>query len=536
MLRRSASEFWPYPSKGVKKGMKIRKISLPSVFFMALLSMPMIFSQEKGPDVKKETVLDRRIHLEQELITEIPAVDRLCGKIDLIRRGWVRVGDTSLYCEEEGPMPMVLLHGGPGATHHYFHPYFSRAGKFSRVITYDQRGTGISDYVKGEGYSLPQAAADLDNLRLALGIKKWVVLGHSYGGLLAQYYATKYPEYLAGLVLVGSSLGEDVPLMPTRQYDFISKEENEKMKEIRMKIGELMKEKKIAPEKMMEILVFNNHINGDWKRQNYYRPSMDDLARMALYEWKHASDYRADMGGSIGLVDLEGAFKSCPIPTMIMEGKWDLTWNTDKPGILQNNHPGSQLIMFENSSHNPFQDEPEKFFRALQDFIWSLPDISTEQIKQWKNDLEEWKKQQEMNPSYILRTAGWGSASMAKLAGQYSPGWLTKVNYDELLKLGKALYEVKRYREALTVFKKLGAGAKAENDKISTCSAMIWQAHMLDLIGERKQAVAIYREVAAMNFNVPMRDDQLGLVFEPSGYAAERIKKPFTRLENKRRD
>ena len=54
----------------------------------------------------------------------------------------------------------------------------------------------------------------------------------------------------------------------------------EKMREIRTKIGELMKEKKIPPEKMMEILVFNNHINGDWKRQSYYRPSVDDLARM----------------------------------------------------------------------------------------------------------------------------------------------------------------------------------------------------------------------------------------------------------------
>ncbi len=433
-------------------------------------------------------------------------------------------------------MPIVLLHGGPGATHHYFHPHFSRARKFSRVITYDQRGTGISDYVKGEGYSLPQAAADLDNLRLALGIKKWVVLGHSYGGLLAQYYATKYPENLAGLVLVGSSLGVDAPLMPSRQYDYLSKEEMEKMREIRTKIGELMKEKKIPPEKMMEILVFNNHINGDWKRQSYYRPSVDDLARMALYEWKHASDFRADMGGSMGLVDLEGAFKSCPIPTMIMEGKWDLTWNTDKPGILQKNHPGSQLIMFENSSHNPFQDEPEKFFRALQDFIWSLPDISTEQIKQWKDDLEEWKRQQERNPSYILRTSGWGSASMAKLAGQYYPGWLTKVKYYDLLKLGMALYEVKRYREALTVFQKIDADAKAGEDKISSILAKIWQAHMLDLMGERKRAVAIYREVAALNFNASLRNDQFGLVIEPSNYAAERIKKPFTRLENKSKD
>ena len=103
-------------------------------------------------------------------------------------------------------MPIVLLHGGPGATNHDFHPHFLGRENFL-VITYDQRGTGISDYVKGEGYSSPQAAADLDNLRLALGIKKWVVSGHSYGGLLAQYYATKYPENLAGLALVGSSLG-----------------------------------------------------------------------------------------------------------------------------------------------------------------------------------------------------------------------------------------------------------------------------------------------------------------------------------------
>ena len=257
---------------------------------------------------KRETAREGLVHIEKELITEIPHVLRWCDILDL-KKHRINVGDCELYCDEEGKgMPIVLLHGGPGATHHYFHPHFAKAKKFARIIYYDQRGCGISDYEPGEGYSVDQAADDLDNLRKGLDIEKWVVLGHSYGGLLAQYYATKYPENLAGLILVGSSLGLHVPLEKTRQYDFITKEEMKRMGEIRKELAELYKEGKIPQEKFMEILVFNNHINGDWKRQNYYRPTREDHARMALYEWKHDPQFRGPMGQSIGMVDLEGAF------------------------------------------------------------------------------------------------------------------------------------------------------------------------------------------------------------------------------------
>ena len=88
-------------------------------------------------------------------------------------------------------MPVVLLNGGPGATHHYFHPWFSRAKDFARVIYYDQRGCGLSDYNPGAGYSVFQAVEDLEQLRRALEIDQWVVAGHSYGGYLAQQYAVQ---------------------------------------------------------------------------------------------------------------------------------------------------------------------------------------------------------------------------------------------------------------------------------------------------------------------------------------------------------
>ena len=82
------------------------------------------------------------MHIEEQLITEMPAAERWCDRLSdrlTIRR--IDVGDCQLYVEEEGSgTPLVLINGGPGGTHHYFHPWFSRARGYARVVYYDQRG------------------------------------------------------------------------------------------------------------------------------------------------------------------------------------------------------------------------------------------------------------------------------------------------------------------------------------------------------------------------------------------------------------
>ncbi|GAI86279.1 unnamed protein product, partial [marine sediment metagenome] len=116
------------------------------------------------------------IFIEPELLTEIPQIPRFCDQIELTKHR-IKVGDAELYVEEEGRgTPLVLINGGPGGTHHYFHPWFSRAKKYARVIYYDQRGCGLSDFNPGEeGYSVDQAVSDLETIRKALDIDKWVV-------------------------------------------------------------------------------------------------------------------------------------------------------------------------------------------------------------------------------------------------------------------------------------------------------------------------------------------------------------------------
>jgi proline iminopeptidase len=327
----------------------------------------------------RETVLERKEHVEADLAQDVPHVPPLCDGMPVSKQK-VNVGDCRLYCEQEGEgTPLVLVNGGPGATHHYFHPYFSEAKDRFRVLYYDQRGCGLSDRRKGAGYSVDQAVDDLEHLREAVKIDRWIVLGHSYGGTIAQCYAVKYPEHLAGLVLVDSAFyGLPVKASRTRQYDFVTSAETQAIQQIQAN-------RRLTPEQKL----FNAHLNGDWKRQSFYRPSREELARMALYEWKHDNALRPAITRSLESLDLKGVFDECPIPVLIMEGTWDLTWSADKSQQFARCFPAAKSVLFARASHSPFADEPENFFRALREFADGLPEDLSPEVARWKEQLAE---------------------------------------------------------------------------------------------------------------------------------------------------
>jgi len=335
---------------------------MKKILIIIILPISLLACTREQP--QQETVLDEVVTMYDEIFYDVPEVPRWCDRLGFEGKH-VDIGDAELYVETEGEgIPVVLLHGGPGGTHHYFHPHFSHASDFAQVIYYDQRGCGLSDYEPGEGYTIQQAVNDLENLREALDLEQWVVMGYSYGGLLAQLYATKFPESLAGLVLVSSMVSLNVELEPTRQYDYISEEEQEWMQEINQ-----------MPDLTREQRMFNRYLNGDWKRQFFYRPSKERIAEMARYEWVHDSELRHGIIESVYPLELEGDFDHFQVPTLILEGKWDLTWNTDKPEVIQSIHPNAEMVIIDQAGHNPFADQPETFFAELKNFIESLTKV-----------------------------------------------------------------------------------------------------------------------------------------------------------------
>jgi tetratricopeptide (TPR) repeat protein len=234
---------------------------------------------------------------------------------------------------------------------------------------------------------------------------------------------------------------------------------------------------------------------------------------------------------SVRSVDLEGAFDGCPIPTLLLEGKWDMTWNTDKPEKLQLNHPRARLVLFEASAHDPFEDEPDRFFQELEGFVRKLPAVPDKDLSAWK-DLVAGRKE---SPASIVKNAGWGRKSNAKTASLFAEAWLERIEDPSLLlKTGFALYDVKRYPEALSVFRKMEERARGQ--ALLESVALVWQGHMLDLLEKRSDAISVYRKAATMDAGRLMRHDQFGLAYRPSEYAKERIETPFVRVENRQED
>jgi proline iminopeptidase len=479
-------------------------------------------------------VFDSIVRLDQKLYTEIPATPRWEERLNLhVRR--VRLGDAELYVEEEGSgIPLVLLHGGPGGTHHGFHPWFGRAREFARVIYYDQRGCGLSDYEPdGDGYSVEQAVEDLDGLRQALGIEKFVLLGFSYGGFLAQYYTTTYPQNVAGLVLVGASPGMWSDLGSSRQRDFMFQSEIDRMREIRTQLRELRTRVEWDRAKYVRLLVYNNHINGDWKRQHLFKPSPERMAQTAFYEWVHDDDFNPIMNESAQKVDLTGAFDRNPIPTLIMEGEWDLTWGVEKKDVLIGNHPNARVRIFENGGHSIYNEDTKEFFSALAGFLRELPDVDAAQMAAYQKHLEGWRTAWRGSPLYHLKAAGWGRRGNQEVARAYRREWLQRIEEQSgFLKLGFALYDAAQYEEALLAFQRLEEVAREEETVSRLAVALIWQGHMLDLLGRREDAVVRYQQAVDMNLDSQQRHDQYALSYNLSPYAAERLVTPFQRMEN----
>jgi proline iminopeptidase len=118
----------------------------------------------------------------------------------------VRSGDVELFVRSAGGGPgartLLALHGGPGYSHDYLEALDSLASPAIRVVTYDQRGGGRSRTPAEAPLRLADHVADVDHVRAAMGAESIILLGHSWGGFLAESYAVAYPERVSALVLV----------------------------------------------------------------------------------------------------------------------------------------------------------------------------------------------------------------------------------------------------------------------------------------------------------------------------------------------
>ncbi|MFH7011876.1 alpha/beta fold hydrolase [Flavobacterium sp. FlaQc-52] len=278
--------------------------------------------------------------------------------------GFAKNNDASLtYYKTFGKgEPLLIINGGPGMNSNGFEAMAKTLSENQETIIYDQRGTGKSKLVKLDAttISMRLMADDIESLRKQLKIKKWNILGHSFGGMLASYYATIYPNSIDKLIL-SSSGGVDLTLL--KSANLIEAGLNQTQKD--------------------SLNYWNDKIE---KGDTSYTARIGRGRAMApayVYDQKYAPIIaeRLTQGNSTinGLLwgdmqkmnfDCKTKLKNFKNPVLVIQGKEDIISN--KIGEIANKtFPNSKLILLEHSKHYGWLDAREKYFLEINSFLKS---------------------------------------------------------------------------------------------------------------------------------------------------------------------
>lgn len=115
---------------------------------------------------------------------------------------------VSLYVNVKGQGPACLyIHGGPGSGSYWLEKFLGDSLETKYQMIYlDQRGVGRSSSPKDQNYSLERMVRDFEEVRAALGIRNWITLGHSFGGILQMEYVLQNPGVISGMVFINYTL------------------------------------------------------------------------------------------------------------------------------------------------------------------------------------------------------------------------------------------------------------------------------------------------------------------------------------------
>ena len=301
-----------------------------------------------------------------------------------IEQGFVDAGGVLVYYEALGTGdPLMILHGGPGASHEYLLPYVLSLARTNRLVFIDERGSGHSEKLEDPaGYTVENMVEDVEAVRQGLGLGKINLLGHSFGGVLAQAYAFKYPQNLEHLIL-GSTFHS------TRQLNEVFVKMKAAMSpELRSRIEGMERDGLFGHGKGYEAGRYTSeYMTAAWGEGYFpylYRrrpdPNYDPTATGGmswdLYREMWGSHGEFIVDGNLASVEYADRLSLLRVPTLILVGDHDQV----DPSIskdMQARIPGSKLVILPESGHMTFVDQPELFRRAVDDFVHPPPPAAT---------------------------------------------------------------------------------------------------------------------------------------------------------------
>lgn len=283
---------------------------------------------------------------------------------------------------EDQTKPLLIgLHGAPGLSSHTEpkEGFSFLADKF-RVLVYDARGSGVSD-LKGP-LTDQRWITDVDEIRYMLffhfsvtslivyrawaGAETFVLAGGSYGGFLALTYALAYPERLSALIL------RDTWAWGLRGTF--------------RALASILTSGVVKPDVARQVRLWSGslHDNDDFEKSfteilPIYSPPDKITSAPLAFEGRsestsglHYESQNAAFSVSVPRFDVRSRLGEISVPTLILVGRHDVICPVEDSEELHRGIANSEMVVFENSGHNPAQDEPDAFRGRLSEFLDKL--------------------------------------------------------------------------------------------------------------------------------------------------------------------
>ena len=279
-----------------------------------------------------------------------------------------KIRDTEIFFDTQGSSLVVdgsemreqpvafIVHGGPGVDHSSYKLSFAPLSEKMQLVYFDHRGQGRSARGDKQTYTLENNIEDMEALRQYLGLDKIVVIGTSYGGMVALSYAVRYPQHVSHLIAIATVA--DSRFLKRAQETLAERgSEEQKICAARLWSGNFENEAQLkeyfqvmAP---MYSLTYNRELNAQsWERTIY---SIDAI--------------NVAFSGFLRDYNILEQLPKITCPTLIIAGRHDWICPPEFSEEMAAAIPHADLRIFENSGHLIRADEPEALLDAIAGFL-----------------------------------------------------------------------------------------------------------------------------------------------------------------------